>query len=103
MSFSKKILLKNICKCLSCGTIIESIHLHHVVKCKCGKIYIDGENSYSRRGGDLNLIHDMSVWATSEELIYSKAESLRDAINKLEEKTLIEIYDKSSNNTFKNY
>ncbi len=93
MSLNEKVLLKNRCKCLFCETVIESIHFHHYVSCLCGKIFTDGGNSYLKRGGDLSLIHDMSVWATPDELIYSKAESLRDAISKLDEEALAKLYD----------
>lgn len=38
-------------KCKLCGDIIESKHRHDFVTCKCGKISVDGGNSYQRRVG----------------------------------------------------
>lgn len=43
-------------KCASCNDIIESKYRHDYVKCKCGKIFIDGGDDYLRFGGDLNNI-----------------------------------------------
>jgi hypothetical protein len=35
-------------KCLSCLDVIESKHCHDYVRCKCGKIMLDGGNEYVR-------------------------------------------------------
>jgi len=40
----------NKAKCKLCGDIIESKHQHDFVRCKCGEIFVDGGNSYSRYG-----------------------------------------------------
>lgn len=58
---SSKILV-NRCKCRKCGDVIESKSVHDWVSCGCGAIFTDGGTEYVRRGGDINLIEDMSVW-----------------------------------------
>ena len=35
-------------KCLECGDIIQSKHVHNFVTCKCGKVSIDGGGDYAR-------------------------------------------------------
>lgn len=39
----------NKAKCLSCGDIVESKHVHDYQTCKCGKIAVDGGLEYLRR------------------------------------------------------
>ena len=39
----------NKAKCLSCGDIIESKHVHDYKTCKCGKISVDGGLEYLKR------------------------------------------------------
>jgi DNA-directed RNA polymerase subunit RPC12/RpoP len=52
--------MRNRCKCLACGDIIESMHRHDFVTCKCGAIFTDGGTDYVRRGGkDLSLIENV--------------------------------------------
>lgn len=41
-------------KCLHCGDIIESQHVHDFRTCKCKKVFIDGGNHYLRTGGEPN-------------------------------------------------
>jgi len=41
---------RNKAKCLKCGDIIESKHVHDFVTCKCGEIFVDGGKDYLRRG-----------------------------------------------------
>lgn len=56
--------MRNIAKCRSCKEVIESIHVHDWVSCKCFAyevgnqgIFIDGGPDYWRCGGNLhNLI-----------------------------------------------
>jgi len=45
-------------KCLGCGMILESKHVHDFQKCDCAnETFIDGGNEYLRCGGmDMNLI-----------------------------------------------
>lgn len=37
-------------KCKKCGDIIQSMHRHNFVRCKCGSIFIDGGSEYVRMG-----------------------------------------------------
>lgn len=55
-------LTKNALKCLECGDIIESKSVHDFRYCMCGAIFIDGGLEYSRRGGNLSKMEDMSEW-----------------------------------------
>lgn len=50
----------NKCQCLSCLDIIESKHVHDFKYCKCGAIFTDGGTEYIRRGGNPDLIKDLS-------------------------------------------
>lgn len=43
-----KLLLRNSIKCNHCEQEIESKHRHDFVKCKCGKVAVDGGKDYSR-------------------------------------------------------
>jgi len=47
---------KNKIQCILCSDIIESTHVHDFVRCKCGKVFLDGGNDYQRIGGDLDNI-----------------------------------------------
>lgn len=44
---------KNKAKCLICGDIIESKHVHDFVSCKCGAIAVDGGNQYWKISGNI--------------------------------------------------
>lgn len=56
-----EIVHRNIAECRQCGDIIESVHRHDFVECKCGAIFTDGGRDYRRRGAkDLNDIIDHS-------------------------------------------
>ena len=61
MSDSKK-LLRNILKCKKCGDVIESIHRHDLVWCSCKSVFTDGGRSYIHRGGELEVMEDLSVY-----------------------------------------
>ena len=67
-----KILVKNICKCLVCGTILPSAHRHDFKQCSCeNATFNDGGLDYIRRGGkDTEMIEDMSEYRdpTDEEM-----------------------------------
>jgi hypothetical protein len=39
-------------RCASCNDVIESTYRHDFVKCKCGKIGIDGGEDYCKTIGD---------------------------------------------------
>lgn len=40
---------RNAAKCLRCGDVIESKHVHDFVTCSCGCISVDGGKEYLRR------------------------------------------------------
>lgn len=42
-------ILTNKIKCKYCGDIIESKYRHDFVRCKCGKVAVDGGHDYLRR------------------------------------------------------
>ena len=42
----------NAIKCRHCFDVIESIHRHDFVTCKCGKVSVDGGTVYLRRSYD---------------------------------------------------
>lgn len=43
-------------RCKKCDDIIESIHTHDMVWCKCKSIAVDGGNEYQRLTGKLENI-----------------------------------------------
>ena len=43
-------------RCKRCTDVIESRFRHDFVRCKCGAIFIDGGNDYTRMGGDMGCI-----------------------------------------------
>lgn len=45
-----KKLKSNKIKCLSCGDIIESKHVHDYWTCSCKKVCVDGGLEYAKRG-----------------------------------------------------
>lgn len=55
-------ILKNAARCKKCDTVIESTHVHDFVTCKCKAIFTDGGLTYIRRGGELDLIMDLSLF-----------------------------------------
>lgn len=61
----------NRARCKKCNDIIVSKHTHDLVSCKCRNIFVDGGNSYLRRGikkGDLDKsIEELSIFITEEE------------------------------------
>lgn len=54
-------IIKNSVKCLKCNDIIESVHRHDFVTCKCGNISVDGGKDYLRRVGDFETCQDLSI------------------------------------------
>ena len=48
MSEDKKI-KRNMIKCKTCGTRIESKDTHDYVQCACGRVAVDGGHEYLRR------------------------------------------------------
>lgn len=57
-----KRLVKNAARCKSCGTVVESTHVHDFKWCACKKMFVDGGLQYIRRGGALDVIEELSVW-----------------------------------------
>lgn len=56
---------RNVCGCLECGDIIESLYRHHFVQCSCGKLFTDGGKDYIRRGyNDESLVLDLTEYET---------------------------------------
>lgn len=53
---------RNRARCMSCGDTIESLSRHDFVRCKCGRIAVDGGNSYRRLvyvdPSDIAVVHD---------------------------------------------
>lgn len=45
----------NVKKCID---IIESKHIHDLVRCSCKSIFVDGGHGYLRRGGNIDDIDD---------------------------------------------
>jgi hypothetical protein len=52
-------ILRNRCRCRRCGDVIESLSVHHYVRCVCGAIFTDGGREYAHRGGG-DDIEDLS-------------------------------------------
>ena len=52
---------RNSIKCRACGDIITSTHVHDFKWCSCKSIFVDGGHEYLRRGGDPELIEEMST------------------------------------------
>lgn len=57
-------LLANRAKCLICGDVIESLHLHNFVRCSCGNLFVDGGLDYARRGWLEDRWEELSVYDT---------------------------------------
>lgn len=58
----------NKAKCLICHTIAESTNRHHLCFCSCGAMFVDGGQSYLRRGGnDLSKIEELSEYEEVED------------------------------------
>lgn len=53
-------IIRNRAKCKICRDIIESLHRHDFIYCKCKSIFVDGGKDYLRRGGDPEDIIELS-------------------------------------------
>jgi hypothetical protein len=62
-------IVRNAARCRKCGDVIESTSVHDFVSCKCGSIFVDGGHEYLRRGGDLNLLEELSEDGENVELV----------------------------------
>jgi len=61
-------IIHNRAQCLLCDTVIESIHRHDFVRCKCGEIFVDGGTDYLRQGaGCFANFKDLSEYSTEEQ------------------------------------
>lgn len=56
-------LIRNAAKCLRCGDVIESKHVHDFVSCRCGNISVDGGLEYARRAFKTKEWEDLSELA----------------------------------------
>lgn len=55
-------IISNKAKCLICGDIIESNHVHDYKTCGCGNLSVDGGLNYLKRSAkDINKWEDLSV------------------------------------------
>ena len=54
-------IIRNAAKCLACGDTVESKHRHDFVRCRCGRVAVDGGKSYIRRVGDPRFMKDDSI------------------------------------------
>ena len=60
---TKKITV-NKAQCAVCQDTIESRYRQDMVWCKCGAIAVDGGKDYIRRGGELELIIELTTYDT---------------------------------------
>lgn len=51
---------RNQAQCRKCNDIIESVHRHDFVSCKCGAIAVDGGKAYLRRVGNFGDVIELS-------------------------------------------
>lgn len=59
----ESVILQNSGTCAECGSEMVSLFTHDFVSCKCGASFVDGGQSYLRRGGkviDTSIIHKRS-------------------------------------------
>ena len=59
-------IVTNKIRCKKCGSIIESMHVHDYVECKCGACAVDGGHDYLRRVGNMKDWEDLSEWSDDE-------------------------------------
>ncbi len=58
-----KVLIHNRAKCLICGDVLESLHVHDFKVCSCGNISVDGGLQYIKRSAKiLDKIQDLCVY-----------------------------------------
>jgi len=58
-----KVLIYNRAKCLICGDILESFHVHDFKSCSCGNISVDGGLQYIKRSAkNVDKIQDLCVY-----------------------------------------
>ena len=65
-------IISNKIRCKHCGDVIESKHRHDFVRCKCGKVAVDGGKSYLRRASQTepeNDYEELSEYINEEEFV----------------------------------
>lgn len=62
-------ILHNRARCLICKDVIESLGVHHYVRCGCGAIAVDGGREYLKRSArtDLDHVEELSEYAVEVE------------------------------------
>ena len=55
-----RVIVVNKARCKRCGDTIESKHRHDWRECGCGGVFVDGGRAYLRRGGDIELLDELS-------------------------------------------
>lgn len=55
-------IIRNAARCKKCGDTIESRHVHDFKWCTCRSFYVDGGLEYLHRGGDFDLLEDLSEY-----------------------------------------
>jgi len=67
MKLTREVITVNKGQCKLCNDIIESVHRHDYVKCKCGEIAVDGGKSYRRRSAkDFSNFIELSEFTEEE-------------------------------------
>ena len=57
-------IILNRAKCLACGDVITSYHVHDYITCSCGKLSVDGGSNYLKRSyNDATLVEEMSIYS----------------------------------------
>lgn len=80
-------IIRNAAKCLGCGDVIESKHVHNFVTCSCGKLSVDGGREYLRRCfAEYDGYEDISI-------VEEENEEVED-MNKLRRKQIADIVSK---------
>lgn len=57
----------NKAKCLICGEVIESKHVHDYVTCSCGNLSVDGGSWYCKRIYETGTWEELSIFYTDSD------------------------------------
>jgi hypothetical protein len=72
MAYETTVIIRSRAQCLSCGDVVESVHRHDFVQCRCGALFLDGGTSYVRWGAkdmqDVKFLTDTRPKTRSEVL-----------------------------------
>lgn len=61
-------IISNKAKCLQCGEVLESKHVHDFVMCTCGALAVDGGREYLKRSyQNKKLVLELSVVTENEQ------------------------------------